>query len=130
MRRIRSVLGIVAGVIFVLTSGAHTQLGWPSLSGQLANTTAPSDLITTLMIGWQFAGGAMLVFGIIVISRFVDVIRRRRVSYHAPRLIALLYIAFGAWALAVSGMNPFFLIFIVPGLILFAAAWPTASERE
>jgi len=59
----------------------------------------------------------------------VDGFGRRRVSYGLPRLIATLYVAFGAWALA-SGMDPFFLIFIVPGLILFAAARPTASERE
>jgi len=59
----------------------------------------------------------------------VDAFGRRRVSYGLPRLIVIFYVAFGAWALA-SGMDPLFLIFIVPGLVLFAAAWPTASERE
>ena len=35
----------------------------------------------------------------------------------------VLYVVFGAWALAVSDVNPFFAIFIVPGVLLLIAAW-------
>ena len=41
-------------------------------------------------------------------------------------LVGLAYAAFGVWALAISGMNPFFLIFVVPGILLAIAAWGRA----
>ena len=34
-----------------------------------------------------------------------------------------MYLAFEAGALAVTGMNPFFLVFVVPGLMLILASW-------
>ena len=120
--RLRVVLGSVAGVILVGSSAAHSLLGWPQLGAGLASAGAPPDLITGLAIGWHFAGAAMLVFGVIVIRLFAD-LRRRRVPLWPALVIAVVYLAFGAGALAVSDMNPFFLVFIVPGLLLLLASW-------
>jgi hypothetical protein len=120
--RLRVVLGIVAGVILVGSSAAHSLLGWKQLGAALASAGAAPDLITGLGIGWHFAGVAMLTLGVIVIRLFAD-LRRRHVSLWPGLIIAVVYLAFGAWALAVSDMNPFFLIFIVPGLLLLLASW-------
>jgi hypothetical protein len=47
------------------------------------------------------------------------------------RLTGLVYLAFGLWALAVSRFDPFFFIFIVPGLTLVAVAWwPTTVPMQ
>jgi hypothetical protein len=120
--RLRVVLGIVAGVILVGSSAAHSLLGWKRLGAALASAGAPPDLITGLGIGWHFAGVAMLTFGVIVIRLFAD-LRRRHVSLWPALIIAVVYLAFGVGALAVSDMNPFFLVFIVPGLMLLLASW-------
>ena len=120
---IRTVLGIVAGLVLVASSAAHSLLGWPQLRARLVGTNAPADLITGLAIGWHFAGVSMLAFGVIVLWTFVAW-RGRLVSLVPARVIGLLYVAFGAAALAVSGTDPFFLlVFVVPGLMLLAAAW-------
>ena len=128
MTRLRTIIGIIAGVILVASSAAHSLLGWPRLRGELAAFGAPVDLVTGLAIGWHFAGVAMLAFGCIVLWLFVDLLRGRSVDLGPALLIALVYVGYGIWALVVSGVDPFFLIFIVPGLMLLAASWGTGTR--
>lgn len=119
---IRTVLGVVAGLVLVGSSGAHSLLGWPQLGAQLARTNAPPELVRGLAIGWHCAGASMLAFGVLVLWTFTA--RRGRAVSRVPALVvALLYLLFGVGALAASGMQPFFLIFVVPGLMVLAAAW-------
>jgi hypothetical protein len=122
MSKIRSVLGLIAGVILVLSSGAHTFLGWQALGAELARTNAPADLVNGLEIGWKWGGVAMLAFGITVIVTFLRRYRGEAASTFTPALVSVAYIAFGAWALVHSSFDPFFFIFIVPGVILALAS--------
>ena len=123
MTRARTVLGLIAGAILVLSSAAHSFLGWKGLKARLVSAQAPPDLILGLATGWHFAGAAMLAFGIIVIAIFVKRLRGEAVSTLPAVIVAILYIVSGVWAMVATG-NPFFFIFIVPGLMLAAAAWP------
>jgi hypothetical protein len=123
MTRLRIAVGLLAGVLLILSSAAHVLLGWKQLGIALAAAHTAPDLITALSIGWHFAGAAMLAFGCIVLVTFFDAMRRRPVSFRPVGFIALVYLLFGLWALKVSDLNPFFLVFIVPGLMLAAASW-------
>jgi hypothetical protein len=123
MNRLRIALGLLAGVLMILSSAAHSLLGWPGLRTELARTQAPERLVTGLSIGWHFAGVAMLGFGSIVLLTFVDAMRRRPASFRPVGAISLVYLLFGVWALRASNLDPFFLVFIVPGLMLAAASW-------
>ena len=122
MSRVRTLLGFAAGAILVLSSAAHSLLGWPQIAAALAKTSAPPDLVRGLAIGWHFGGVAMLLFGILVILLFAEARKGRPVSLRPALLIGGAYAVFGIGALAVSGVDPFFLVFIVPGLLLVAAA--------
>jgi len=130
MTRLRTFLGLAAGAILVASSAAHSLLGWPRLRGELAASDTPTDLVTGLAIGWHFAGVAMLAFGCIVLWLFVDRLRGRAADLGPALLIALVYVGFGIWALVVSGVDPFFLIFIVPGLMLLAASWGPSARVD
>lgn len=125
MSRTRSMLGLIAGFMLIASSAAHSLLGWPQLRGALTQTRAPEDLVLGLAFGWHFAGAAMLTFGCIVLWLYVGAMRRSVVSYLPAFFIALLYLVYGAWAYAASGRNPFFFVFIVPGVLLAAASWPS-----
>lgn len=118
MTRARTVVGLLVALNLLLSSAAHTFLGWKGLSAQLAATNAPADLIQGLRLGWQLGGAAMLVFGLIVAVTFL-----RRLPMMPAFLIAVMHVVFGAYAFASTG-NPFFFIFIVPGVLLLFAAWP------
>jgi hypothetical protein len=115
----KRVLGIIASVILLISSVMHTFMGWPAMESELKKSNVAGDVVTGLKIGWQFGGVAILLFGIIAMSTFV-----RRTDTRAAFLIGVAYTLFGVWALVMSAFNPFFAIFIVPGLLLTIAAWP------
>ena len=121
MGRAREVAGFVAGIMMVLSSAAHSLVGWPQMRTRLEAAQAPPDLVLGLSIGWHFGGVVMLTFGAMVVAAFFGRVRGRVVSLAPAFLIAVVYLAFGAWAVLVSG-DPFFLVFIVPGLLLAFAS--------
>ena len=122
MSKLRNILGLIAGVILVLSSGAHTFMGWQALGAELAKTNTPAELVTGLEIGWKWGGAAMLVFGVIVTAIFLKRYRGESVPTFGPALVSVAYIGFGAWALVHSNFDPFFFIFIVPGVLLALAS--------
>jgi hypothetical protein len=123
MKRARLILGIVAGVMLLASSVAHTWLGWKSLAERLATTNVPPDLQAGLHIGWAFGGAAMVILGVIVIATFAARLRGARPPLLPVAVIAVVYMAFGAWAISASGGDLFFLgVFVVPGALLGIAA--------
>jgi hypothetical protein len=127
--RTRAVLGLIAGALLILSSAAHSFLGWKGLRDQLAAAQAPPDLVLVLKIGWQFGGVAMLAFGIIVVALFARRFRGGSISVLPAVVIAAAYLAFGAWALLASDFNLFFLVFIVPGALLALASLQPGGDR-
>jgi hypothetical protein len=123
MKRARLILGVVAGVVLLASSVAHTWLGWKSLAERLARTNTPPDLQTDLHLGWAFGGATMVILGIIVMATFLGRLRGAKPPLLPIVVIAVVYISFGAWAIAESGGNLFFLgVFVVPGALLGIAA--------
>ena len=116
--RVKAGVGLIGGVLLLLSSGAHSVLGWKGLSGALSAAGVPPDLVLGLKIGWQFGGVAMLAFATIAIVLFARRLRGDIVSMFPVRIIAATYLGFGLWALVASGFDLFFLIFIVPALLL------------
>ena len=129
MNRARSILGIVAGVLMIASAAAHSLLGWPQLRARLAQSRVPDDLALGLGAGWHFGGAAMVAFACIVLWVFFRRLRGAPAPLVPPAIIAALYLAFGAGALAVSG-DPFFMVFIVPGLMLAAASFPRRDSAS
>lgn len=128
MRQFQSVLGLLSGAILVLSSAAHSLLGWKQMQTSLAAVNAPADLVRGLEIGWLFGGVAILTFGCIALAVFGSRLRGRPVSLLPTGIIALAYLAYGIWALVTSG-DPFFYIFIVPGAMLAIASVPSRGPR-
>jgi uncharacterized membrane protein YhaH (DUF805 family) len=128
MARARTVLGLIGGAILVLSSAAHSLLGWKQLRSELASVQAPPDLVLGLAIGWQFGGVAMLALGCIVISLLLKRLKGENVSSFPALVVASAYLGFGTWAIIVSHMNPFFLVFVVPGCLLAVAALPVSQR--
>ena len=123
MKRARLILGIIAGAMLLASSVAHTWLGWQSLAERLATANVPPDLQTGLHIGWAFGGAAMVILGVIVIATFLGRVRGAKPPLLPVWVIAVVYMAFGAWAISASGGDLFFLgVFVVPGALLGIAA--------
>ena len=122
MRRVKTILGMTAGALMIASSGAHSLFGWKALRAELERAKAPDDLILALALGWQFAGTAMLVFGCIVMELFFLRLRGKAVTLWPAGFIGVAYVAFGTIALIMSHFDPFFAVFIVPGILLIIGA--------
>ena len=121
MSKARDLAGAIAALLILLSSAAHTLLGWKALSAELDAAHVQGNLLLGLRLGWYFGGLAMLLLGIILLALFGARLRGERRPLLPATVVAIGYLAFGAWALAVSG-DPFFTVFIVPGVLLTAAS--------
>lgn len=122
MDRVRAVLGLVVGALLLLSGGAHSLVGGPAMRGELEKVGAGADLLRGVLVGWHWGGFAMLAFGVVVIAHFVRRMRGATDPVLPVAVIAATYVAFGSWALVMSGFDPFFLVFVVPGALLAIAA--------
>lgn len=66
----------------------------------------------------------MLGFGFIVIASFTHLLRGQQVSLRPVQVIGVVYVGFGLSAMIASDLDPFFVLFLAPGLLLLVAAWP------
>lgn len=114
----RLIAGFIASLLIVASSIAHSLLGWPVMRGRLAETTAPADLVLGLGIGWVFGGVCMAAFGVMSLWMLSQAWRGLAISLLPLRVIAITYLAFGIGAWQVSGGDPFYAVFVVPGLLL------------
>jgi hypothetical protein len=120
--RWRAMVGAFGGVLIVLSSGAHSLLGWPQVRQQLSAAGVTGDLLYGMQAGWQFGGAAMLVTGVTMVMLFVRRLRGEAVPTFPGVVFGAGYLAFGAWAMFGHGFDPFFFVFVVPALLLLAAS--------
>jgi hypothetical protein len=126
MSKARNVLGVITGVILILSSGAHSLLGWKSMREQLVGAGASPDLVTGLAIGWNFAGFAIFVFGVLVLLTFIPRLRGLYRDLTTARVIGWSYLLAGGAAYSVSKSIFFINIFLVPAILILIAS----SERD
>ena len=123
MQRLGSILGLSGGLVMIASSGAHSILGWKGLDAALRAALVPADLIEALSIGWRFGGVAMLAFGVIVIASFWRRMKGAPVSLFAATVVGATYLIFGGGALLVTKFDPFFTVFIAPGLLVLIGSY-------
>ncbi len=122
MQSFRAVVGMCAGLMLILSAGAHSLAGWPGLGARLRAAQAPADLVAGLAMGWHFGGASMLVFGVLMLALFVARFRGERVAVWPAMLVGTMYVAFAAWVSMQNGWDAFYLVFVVPGVLLLLAA--------
>ena len=119
----RAVLAFVAAAILVLTGAVHVIFGWPAMTQAFATTNAPPALVQGLAVPWHFAGLSMISFGVIVALTIRRAMRRPNESLTSVIVIGALYVLFGGLGMAATRGDPTFVMFLVPGVMLVAAAW-------
>jgi hypothetical protein len=113
---------LASGLVLLLSSLAHSLLGWKQIGAELAAAGTPPDLTGALAAGWHFGGVAMAAFAAIVLIAW----RRARAGDPSGLVVAQVvgatYLAFGTAAFVLRSFDPFFMIFVLPGAALFFCA--------
>jgi len=118
----RSILGLIVGVLMILSAAAHSLAGWKQLKSTIETLHAPAELVRAIGAGWNFGGAAMVAFGLIVVALFTHRLKGGAVNLLPAIVIGTTYVAFGAGAMAVNDFDPFFLVFVIPGALLLIAS--------
>lgn len=122
VRKLRNFVGLFAGLMLVLSCGAHTIMGWDMMRSQLSKTNAGPELVKGLMVGWMFGGMAMLAMGAITVLIFGARIRGQAVSMEPVRVISVGYVVFALWVGLTYDFDPFFLMFLAPAVLVGIAS--------
>jgi hypothetical protein len=127
MRHIRPALGILASVVMIASAVLHSVWGWPGLLVSVSNYSISPLVLTGLQVPWHLAGVGMFGFGAVSLAHYGSLAFGGRRDAWPVRIIGALYAGFGLWALATVARDPFFLTFVIPGLVVSLCAvdtWP------
>ncbi len=112
---------LVTGLLIFLGGFAHSLLGWPAVSALLSERGIDASVSVGLFMEWNFAAGAMLVLGALVLLLYRDMRRSARADLRTGRLVGGLYAVFGAAGFIYRFPSPHFLAFLVVGATLLGA---------
>jgi hypothetical protein len=124
LNRARAALGLVTSGLLLLSGGVHLALGWPAVQAELGKASAPHDLISGIMVAWQFGGTMMLALSGLMGRLFLHRWQGRDSGSFPASIVGIAYVLFGMWAMISLGFQAFFFVFIGPGLLLLIAASP------
>jgi hypothetical protein len=119
MQKLVSSVLLLIGIAIALGGFGHSLGAGGRVEAALVAHAVPGEISKLVLVVWHFAGGCMLVLGILVIRHWLQVRKRGRAPAFVPLLIAIFYLCFGACALTYS-KRPFFAVFIVLGGLLLA----------
>jgi hypothetical protein len=114
--RVSSLCLVIAGVLLLLSAGAHAGLGWPAMPAELVKVSASPDLLASMGIGWYFGSTAMAAFGAIALCAGLGAVTAGGRVFHASLIVGLAYGGFGLVTYAIYH-EPHFLGFVVIGLL-------------
>jgi hypothetical protein len=122
MRKLVSSVLLLIGIAIALGGFGHSLGAGRRVEAALVAHGLPDEISKLVLVVWHFAGGCMVVLGILVIRHWLHVRNRGRAPAFVPLLIAIFYLCFGGCALAYS-KGPFFTVFIVLGGLLLACTF-------
>ncbi len=123
MRRASLWMLLAAGLFLLFCGVAHVAVGWRAIRGALQTAGVAHDLVSSIGFGWIYGGAAMFAFGVIVLSVWWWGRTGRFEATRVTSAVSALYLGFGGWAYVTSGLDAFFIGFIVIGVLLAVGSY-------
>lgn len=127
--RLGSVSLVLAGVLLLLSAGAHAGLGWPAMRQELMKVSAPPDLMAAMNIGWYFGSVAMAAFGAIALTAGLGSVTTGGRVFWASMIVGLAYGGFGLITYVIY-RESHFLGFVAVGLLASVGSVGALRRRE
>jgi len=127
--RISSICLVIAGLLLLLSAGAHAGLGWPAMREELTKVSASPDLMASMSIGWYFGSTAIAAFGAIALSAGLGAVTAGGRVFYASLIVGLAYGGFGLATYALY-REAHFLGFVVIGLLAVIGSGRALGRQE
>jgi hypothetical protein len=122
MNRILLYFSLAGGVLLTLSALAHST-GWSAqFAGAVTEAGLAPDLVAGLQVGWYFGSFCMAGFGLVASFLAWRGIRGQQVDRVSASIIGGTLVIFGLWAMFFRDFNPFFFVFILPGMFIAGMA--------
>jgi hypothetical protein len=117
----------VAGIFLLVLGILHIAFGTPALQRAVERGDLAPQLAGPQMVNWLFSGGAISLFGILLLSSIPDLRRGRRSTWRIVLLIGVFFFVVGIGAYFWVSRVPV-LVFSVAGVFICGPL--LAAERE
>jgi len=121
MAALKLTAGSVAALVMILSGLVHSTVGWREVNRALRGTNIPPAVRDGLAVPWHFTGLSMVAFGLIV----AVVLWRARsggVSTAVLLIVGSVWLLVGAAGMLTIKADATFLLFLIPGFLVLAAA--------
>jgi len=130
MRAVCSILYWLAAIVITLGSLGHGFLGVIPVRDAIQASTLPPDVTRTLWIVWYGTSLSMITYGLILFWAW-PALRAGSSSRSAPAfIVGAFYLILGVGAYSYSGRDPFWIMFIVLGVLAISTTWILGTPRK
>lgn len=121
LSNVRYYLGLFASGIMILLGAVHSLVGWREFRRTTGVSDLPPPVLQGLAVPWHFTGLSMVAFGCVAAYALYEA-RRGGGSLTPAVIIGAAYVLFAVLCMALIKVDATFLMFLLPGALLLAAA--------
>jgi hypothetical protein len=118
LRRIAAALYWLAAITIALGAFGHGLVGVVPVRAAIETSSLPAHIVRVLWIVWYFVSGCMLAFGALLFWAWPRLADGASSRSGAALAVGILYTVTGIASYAYSGGDPFWLLFLVQGVVV------------
>jgi hypothetical protein len=119
----------LAALVITLGAYGHGFVGVKPTRAAIEAATLAPNIIRTLWIVWYFVSGCMLVFGVLLFWAWPALEAGPSSRSRVALVIGALYLITGLAAYPYSGRDPFWLLFLVLGVLVIGSTLVLTRSR-
>jgi hypothetical protein len=130
LRPLASILYWFAAVVITLGAFGHGFVGVLPISEAIETSTLPPDVTQPIWIVWYWVSGSMITYGLLLFWAW-PALKNGSSSRSVPVLIVgAFYLLAGVAAYMYSGRDPFWLMFVVLGVLAIGTTLVLGAPRK
>ena len=129
-RIVTTVLYWLAAITITLGAIGHGFFGIKPVEAAVAASTLPADIVAVIWIVWYFVSGAMVVCGAILFWAWPAVKSGSTARSGAALIVGTFYSITGVACYLYSGREPFWLLFLLQGVMVVGTTVALRDPRN
>lgn len=120
----------LAAISITLGAYGHGFVGVKPVRAAIAASTLAPEIVRVIWIVWYFVSGCMVVFGALLFWAWPSFKAGSSSRSSAPLIIGAFYLIIGIASYLYSGRDPFWLMFLILGVMVIGSTLVLGSSRS